>query len=120
MSKVCRVLTSVDLNVGKYEELNAQAKLLGKLRKEVWQRFGSLSGVGVNHRKIRGEWVKTRDFSPLPAKAWKETLRDVLDDIKLYEESAKEKVRKDIYGKTSDVKERKSLCKVLGSNTLDE
>jgi len=37
--------------------------------------------VGVNHRTVRTDWVKNRDFSPLPAKAWKETLRDALDDI---------------------------------------
>jgi hypothetical protein len=116
MSKVCRVLTSVDLNKKKYSELNAQAKMLGKLRKEIWQRFGSLAGIGVNHRKIRDEWVKTRDFSPLPAKAWKETLRDVLDDIQMYEASAKEKVRRAIYSRVTDPAERKRLYKILGSN----
>ena len=81
-------LTSVELNQKKYNELNDTAILLGKLRKEVWQRFGSLAWVGANHRKIRDEWVQSRDFSPLPAKAWKETLRDVLDDIQMYEEAA--------------------------------
>ena len=63
MSKVCRVLTSVDLNPVKYDELAVQAKMLGKLRKEIWQRFGSMAGVGASHRKIRDEWVKSRDLS---------------------------------------------------------
>jgi hypothetical protein len=116
MSKVCRVLTSVDLNQKKYNELDAQAKMLGKLRKEIWQRFGSLAGVGANHRKIRDEWVKTRDFTPLPAEAWKETLRDVLDDIQMYEASAKEKVRKAIHARVKDPAERKRLYKILDSN----
>ena len=102
MSKVCRVLRSVNLNQKKYNELDAQAKMLGILRKEIWQKFGSLAGVGANHRNIRDEWVKTRDFSPLPAKAWKETLRDVLDDIQMYEASAKEKVRKAIHARVKD------------------
>jgi hypothetical protein len=89
-----------------------QAKLLGILRKEVWQRFGSINGVGVCFRKIRNDWVKTRSFLPLPAKAWKETLRDTLDDIELYEESAKEKVRKIIYKR----KDNKELFKQLKNN----
>lgn len=109
MSKVCRVLKSVDLNHKKYLALEQQADLLGKLRKEIWQRFGSLNGVGANHRKIRDEWVQSRDFSPLPAKAWKETLRDVLDDISMYEEAAKEKVRKAIRARTQDKATQKIL-----------
>ncbi|MCK5523500.1 MAG: transposase [Thiomargarita sp.] len=48
----------------------------------------------------------------MPAKAWKETLRDTLDDIKLYEESAKEKVRKIIY----KCKNNKELFKQLKYN----
>ena len=116
MSKVCRILRSVGLNFSKFKELDEQAKMLGKLRAEIWQRFGSINGVGANHRKIRDEWVKTRDFSPLPAKAWKETLRDVLDDIQMYEESAKEKVRKAIHTRIQDKIERKKLYKTLSSN----
>ena len=85
MNKGTIILESNNLNKSKYLKLLEQAKLLGKLRSEIWHRFGSINGVGVNHRSIRTDWVKNRDFSPLPAKAWKETLRDVLDDIKLYE-----------------------------------
>lgn len=116
MSKVCRIVTSVDLNKTKYDELNEQAVLLGKIRKEIWQRFGSLNGVGVNHRKIRDDWVKNRSFLPLPAKAWKETLRDVLDDISMYEEAAKAKVRQDIFNKTKDQSEQKRLFRLLNND----
>ena len=96
MQKVTRIVTSKNLNQKKYEELSSQARMLGSLRKEIWHRFGSIGGVGASHRKIRDEWVKSRDFSPLPAKAWKETLRDVIDDISLCEEAAKVKVREAI------------------------
>lgn len=75
-----------------------------------------MKGVMLNHRMIRDEWVKTRDFAPLAAKAWKETLRDVIDDIKLYEESAKEKVLKDIYKHAKSKDERKKLYKQLKTN----
>jgi hypothetical protein len=113
MSKVCRIVKSNNLNKRKYDELCEQARLLGRIRKEVWHRFGSINGVGTNHRKVRGEWVRTRDFSPLPAKAWKETLRDILDDITLYEEACKLKVRQDISKRTSDKVERKRLFTLL-------
>ena len=103
MSKVTRIIASKDLNAGKYDELAKQAKMLGHLRKEIWHRFGSIEGVSADHRKIRTEWVRTRDFSPLPAKAWKETLRDVLDDVSLYEEAAKVKVRESIAKRTKVV-----------------
>jgi hypothetical protein len=113
MSKVTRIVSSKSLNKRKYEELCEQAMLLGRLRKEVWHRFGSINGSGIDFRKLRDEWVKTRDFSPLPAKAWKETLRDVLDDIAMYEEAAKQRVRQDISKRTSDPAERKALYKAL-------
>ena len=115
-SKVTRIVASQNLNAAKYAALREQARLLGKLRKEIWQRFGSLPGVGIHHRKVRSEWVHSRDFSPLAAKAWKETLRDVLDDIRLYEESAKEKVRKAIQRRTGDDSERKRLFRLLKSD----
>ena len=52
MQKVTRIVTSKNLNQGKYEELSSQAKMLGSLRKEIWHRFESIRGVGANHRKI--------------------------------------------------------------------
>lgn len=116
MSKVTRIIASHNLNPGKYRQLEKQAKLLGKLRTEIWHRYGSIQGVGVWHRKIRDEWVQTRDFKPLAAKAWKETLRDVIDDIQLYEEAAKEKVRKAIHIRTRDNSERKRLYTLLKYN----
>jgi len=112
MPKVTRKLVSRDLNARKFKELQAQASLLGSLRKEVWHRFGSLAGVGVDFRKIRNEWTETRDFSPLPATSWRDTLESVIDDIKMYEEAAKVKVRRDIAKKFND-KTRKDLYRLL-------
>jgi hypothetical protein len=116
MSKVTRIVSSRNLHARKYEELIQQAKLLGKIRTEVWDRFGSISGVGSDHRKIRDAWMQNRDFRPLAAKAWKETLRDTLDDVHLYEESAKTKVRKAIHKRTTDEQERKRLYTLLKGN----
>jgi hypothetical protein len=116
MSKVTRIISSSNLNKRKYDELCKQATLLGKVRKEVWQRYGSINGVGKHHREIRDEWVKNRDFFPLPEKAWKETLRDAMHDIKLYEESTKKKVKTAIFAHTNDPQEQKRLCGLLKGN----
>jgi hypothetical protein len=115
MNKVTRISESKDLNRSKYDELLKQAEMLGHLRKETWQRFGSINGAGIDFRKIRDDWVKNRDFRPLPAKAWKETLRDVLDDIAMYEAAAKLKVRQDIVRRTSDSQKRKMLFQSLNA-----
>jgi IS605 OrfB family transposase len=120
MSKATSILYSSALNKSKYDELTLQAKLLGRVRNEVWHRFGSINGVGSNHRVIRTEWVRERDFSPLPAKAWKETLRDALDDIKLYEEAAKKKVKKAIFARTKDPLEQKRLFGLLKTDVWVE
>lgn len=116
MPKVCRIVQSKNLNIGKYVELEKQAALLGGLRQDIWQKYGSIHGVGAKHRDIRNEWITKRDFKPLAAKAWKETLRDTMDDIKLYEESAKEKVRKAIRLHAKSENERKTLYSQLKGN----
>jgi len=62
MSKVSRIIESVNLNRLKYLLLVEQARLLGLIRKDVWQRFGSINGVGASFRQIRNDWVKSRNF----------------------------------------------------------
>ena len=120
MTKVTRIIESKNLNRGKYEQLVEQAGLLGKIRKEVWQRFGSINGVGLKHRAIRDQWIGSRDFSPLAAKAWKETLRDTMQDIKLYEEAAKVKVRKAIKSRFKTEKDLKRAYGLLKGNRWKE
>ena len=114
--KVTRIAHSHDLNPGKYNMLVEQARLLGNLRKEIWQRYGSIKGVGRSYYDIRKEWVASKVFPQLSAKVWKETLRDTLDDIKLYEAAAKKEVVKAIFIRTKDKDERKRLCKLLKGN----
>ena len=121
MNKVTRIAYSKNLNQGKVKQLSEIAKRLGKIRKEVWHRYGSVSGVGLTDRKIRDLWLREgRKFSVLsaallrgsedsiinspliglqtkvPARLWKETLRDTFDSILLYRSAAKAKVRKAI------------------------
>ena len=114
--KTTQIIYSKNLNKNKHEVLLEQAKLLGNLRSEIWRVFGSINGVGVNHRKIRTEWVKEKSFSPLSAKAWKETLRDTLSDIRLYEDACKLKVRKKINLRFSNKEDRKKYFGLLKYN----
>jgi hypothetical protein len=119
--RVTRILYSKDLNQAKYNALEQQAKLLGHLRTDVWQRFGSISGVGVRDRAIRDLWLKEkRNFVPLTANAWKETLRDAMADITTNREAAKVKVRQAIRRHTSDKDEQKRLYGLLRSDEWTE
>lgn len=119
--KVTKILYSKNLNQSKYNALQQQAKLLGRVRSEVWQRFGSVSGVGIKDRNIRDQWLKEkRDFKPLSANAWKETLRDAVANISMNQESAKVKARQAIRRHTSDIAEQKRLYVLLKTNKWAE
>jgi len=113
MSNVTRIIYSKNLNKEKYLQLVEIADRLGSLRKSIWNQFGSLSGIKNNHRKIRDEWLREEKKFDVPARLWKETLRDVMDDIRTYREAAKQKVRKSIWKRTKDKEERKRLFILL-------
>ncbi|RYZ90147.1 MAG: transposase [Proteobacteria bacterium] len=113
MSKVCRIVQSLNINRRKYSELCEQARLMGHIRKETWQRFGSINSSGIDFRVVRNDWVKTRDFAPLPAKAWKETLRDTLDDVFMHEQTAKLKVREAVFKRIKDPAKQRELFRLL-------
>jgi len=40
--RVTRIVKSKNLNQGKYQQLEEQAKRLAQVRSEVWHRFGSI------------------------------------------------------------------------------
>jgi len=114
---VTRILKSKNLNRGKYEQLEEQAKRLGQVRSEVWHSFGSVNAVSLkSDRTIRDQWLKDKRQFNVSANAWKETLRDSFGDIKANRESAKEKVRKALYQQISDEKERFYFYKKLKSD----
>lgn len=115
--KVTRIIKSKNLNQGKYEQLEAQAKQLGNIRSVVWHDFGSINGVSIkSDRKIRDQWLKGKRQLSVSANAWKETLRDSFGDIKAYREAAKEKVRKVIYRQNLSENEKLSFINYLVQN----
>ena len=111
--KVTRLAHSRRLNPGKRRALAEQARRLGVIRSEVWQRFGSLQGVGVSDRRIRDAWLREGRTFPVSANAWKETLRDAKGDIAANMEAAKVKARRRIRRHTQDTTEQKRLFSAL-------
>lgn len=110
--KVTRIAYSHYLTASKLSRLQEIAKRLGVLRSEIWNEYGSLKGVGLRDRAIRNELVKEgRTPADLPARLWKETLRDVIADITAYREASKVVVRKAVNKRMKDqpLEDRKQM-----------
>ncbi|SCL71790.1 zinc ribbon domain-containing protein [Micromonospora chersina] len=115
--KVTRIAYSVRLNPGKYAALAEQARRLGRVRSEVWQRYGSVAGVGsgLTDRRVRDRWLAdgTHVHFAVLANAWKETVRDAMADIAANLAAAKVAVRRAINRRTNDPAERKRMFTAL-------
>jgi hypothetical protein len=95
--------------------LSRQAVRLGRVRSLVWQRYGSMAGVGVSDRRVRDAWMvdgTAASFGVL-ANAWKETVRDAVADIRAGREAAKVRVRRWIDHTITAEAERKHLYTLL-------
>ncbi|RKV32905.1 zinc ribbon domain-containing protein [Helicobacter pylori] len=94
---VTRILYAKRINKGKLKALKEQAHILGELRSAIWQEYGGLKCLKTSDRKIRDLWIKEKRAFKVLANAWKETLRDSINNIKLYLEAAKNSIKKDIF-----------------------
>jgi hypothetical protein len=112
--KVTRIAYARDINAGKCAQLTEQAERLGRVRADVWQRYGSVAGAQLTGRQVRDAWMASghTEFGVL-ANAWKETVRDAMADIKACREAAKVPVRRAISRRTSDQAERRRLYAAL-------
>ncbi|MCW3820136.1 hypothetical protein ONA91_37460 [Micromonospora sp. DR5-3] len=115
--KVTRIAYSAHLNPGKYAVLVKQARRLGRVRSEVWQRYGSIGGVGsgLRDRQVRDRWLAdgTHALFGVLANAWKETVRDAIGDIAANLAAAKVDVRRAISRRTNDPDGRKRMFGAL-------
>jgi IS605 OrfB family transposase len=111
--KITTLAQSKNLTAAKLQRLTELASRLGKLRTEIWNEFGSNKGVNLTHRQIRDSWLAENKSFDVPARLWKETLRDVIDDIHLCCEAAKGKVRKAIAKRYKDKKTQKAAYSKL-------
>ncbi|MFI7283401.1 zinc ribbon domain-containing protein [Micromonospora chersina] len=87
------------------------------MRSEVWQRYGSIGGVGagLRDREVRDQWLAAgahEQFGVL-ANAWKETVRDAMADIAASMAVAKAEVRRTISRRTISADERKQMYAAL-------
>lgn len=111
-----RIALSKNPNPGKFAALEEQARRLGAVRSEVWQRYGSIQGVPLQDRQIRDQWLREKRVFPVSANAWKETLRDAKADIAMTVEAAKVKARRAIRRHTHDEQEQRRLFTELKAN----
>ncbi|HEX5542849.1 MAG TPA: zinc ribbon domain-containing protein [Micromonospora sp.] len=113
--KVTRIAYSRGLNAGKYAVLVEQARRLGQVRSQVWQRYGSVNGARLGDRQIRDRWLAAgyQERFGVLANAWKETVRDAVADIRACREAAKVKVRRVIARQVTDPADRKRLFTAL-------
>ena len=115
-----RTYYSKKLDEETYSELALIAKRLGILRKIIWHQFSS-DPKRLNDRKIRDIWLKEKEngtslypkiIDQLPARLWKETLRDIIGNINAYFESGFTEIIKRLYRKYGKT-EAKKLTKIL-------
>ena len=115
-----RTYYSKSLDNKTYSELKLIAKKLGILRKIIWHQFSS-NPKKLNDREIRDQWLNAKNnetnFYPkiidqIPARLWKETLRDTIGTINAYFEAGFKEVIKTLYKKHGKTK-AKELTKFL-------
>ena len=104
-----RTYYSKKLDEQTYSELKLIAKKLGILRKIIWHQFSS-NPKKLKDREIRDNWLKAKAsgiggypkiIDELPARLWKETLRDTIGTINAYFEAGFKEVIKTILLRTS-------------------
>ena len=113
---ITQIAYSDKINQGKFAALIEQAERLGAIRSEVWERFGSINGIGLRDRTIRDNWLKQGKKFNVGATPWKQTLCDAIGDIKACREAAKFDVKQAIRRHTQDKAEQKRLYTALKSD----
>ena len=115
-----RTYYSKKLDEQTYSELTLIAKRLGILRKIIWHQFSS-NPKKLNDRKIRDIWLREKEngtnlypkiIDQLPARLWKETLRDTIGNINAHFEAGFTEIIKRLYKKYGKA-EAKKLAKIL-------
>ena len=115
-----RTYYSKKLDEQTYSELTLIAKRLGILRKIIWHQFSS-DPKKLNDRKIRDIWLREKEngtnlypkiIDQLPARLWKETLRDTIGNVNAYFEAGFKEIIKRLYRKYGKT-EAKKLTKIL-------
>jgi hypothetical protein len=82
----------------------------------------TVSGAGRSDRQVRDRWLAdgTHTRFGVLANAWKETVRDVMGDVRACRDAAKVNVRRAVNRRTSDPAERQRLFTLLRSDRWAE
>jgi IS605 OrfB family transposase len=121
MALVTRIAVSEGLAGAKFAKLEGMADLCGKVCKEAWRRYGSIGAVGRTARAIRDQdWLAGDCLGAgtgLPARVWKATLQDTLDDIAACRAAAIKAVVANVCGRKDGEDERKRRVRALKDGT---
>ncbi|MEM9274177.1 MAG: transposase [Cyanobacteria bacterium P01_F01_bin.143] len=84
---------------GDVEKAREMARRAGRLRSDIWNKFGSLQCWGISHQKLYKDFHKTNppDKYKLDQKQWQKTFERVINEIQASQEAAKTAVIKKIY-----------------------
>jgi hypothetical protein len=93
---------------GDVEKAHKMAKRAGKLRSDIWNKYGSLQAWGISHQQRYKEFQKTNPPSlyQLPQKQWQKTFERVINDIQACQEAAKAIVIRKIYSNFKPEKDK--------------
>ncbi len=113
---------------GDVEKAREMARRAGRLRSDIWNKFGSLQCWGISHQKLYKDFQKTNppDKYKLDQKQWQKTFERVINEIHATQEAAKTAVIRKIYRTFKPEKDRrgkiienssfrKELCQSLNS-----
>ena len=119
---VTRIAQTSKHTGSKHQRLTEIAKECGKVRTEVWRRYGSIGAIGRKARDIRnGDWMsgddELRKYTPLQGRLWKATLQDSLDNIKAYCASATKEVILALYRRNDGKEVRKQRIVALNNGS---
>lgn len=93
---VTRELASLPLTKRKHARLVELSKRLGIIRTEIRHEFGGMPRK-LNSRAIRDEWLEKGKKFNVPARLWKEILRDTIDNLNAYNEAGFTAIAKNLY-----------------------
>ncbi len=99
------IVTAIGYCVGGHvEKAQIQAARAGKLRQDIWNKFGSLGSWGKKADELYKAFQETNppEMYKLDFKQWQQTFNRVIDDIHACQEAAKTAASRKIYRRFSE------------------
>ena len=112
VTQIANAAKNDSVEIQKAREL---AYRLGKLRQDLWNKFGGTQAWGAKVEAILREFKRTNppEYYQLDFKNWDKTASQVIDDIQMTHAAIREKVIRKIYARYPDKETRIELCNAL-------